>query len=407
MTATAPQSPWQQARRSARLNPSIIREILKVTEQPGILSMAGGLPSPDTFPIEAMRVASERVLRDTPREALQYAASEGYAPLREWVAAHLSAQGMQVGADQVLITTGSQQGLDLVAKVLVDPAAPVAVETPTYLGALQAFAPFEPVFVNVAGDESGPLPQAVADVPRLAPGCRYFYVLPNFQNPTGRLIPEARRVELIAAAQRARLPLLEDNPYGDLWYDAPPPAPLAARWPEGVIYMGSFSKILAPGLRLGYVVAPRELCPKLLQAKQAADLHTPSFNQRLVYEVIRDGFLDQHTPTIRARYRLQRDAMQAALLAQMPEGTQWSAPQGGMFFWLRLPEGVDALALLPLAVREGIAFVPGSAFYAHAADPRTLRLSFVTLSPVDIAEGVAVLGRIVREQMAESAQPAP
>ena len=407
MTATAPQSPWQQARRSARLNPSIIREILKVTEQPGILSMAGGLPSPDTFPIEAMRVASERVLRDTPREALQYAASEGYAPLREWVAAHLSAQGLSVGADQVLITTGSQQGLDLVAKVLVDPAAPVAVETPTYLGALQAFAPFEPVFVNVAGDESGPLPQAVADVPRLAPGCRYFYVLPNFQNPTGRLIPEARRVELIAAAQRARLPLLEDNPYGDLWYDAPPPAPLAARWPEGVIYMGSFSKILAPGLRLGYVVAPRELCPKLLQAKQAADLHTPSFNQRLVYEVIRDGFLDQHTPTIRARYRLQRDAMQAALLAQMPEGTQWSAPQGGMFFWLRLPEGVDALALLPLAVREGIAFVPGSAFYAHAADPRTLRLSFVTLSPADIAEGVAVLGRIVREQMAESAQPAP
>ena len=407
MTATAPQSPWQQARRSARLNPSIIREILKVTEQPGILSMAGGLPSPDTFPIEAMRVASERVLRDTPREALQYAASEGYAPLREWVAAHLGAQGLQVGADQVLITTGSQQGLDLVAKVLVDPGAPVAVETPTYLGALQAFAPFEPVFVNVAGDESGPLPQAVADVPRLAPGCRYFYVLPNFQNPTGRLIPEARRVELIAAAQRARLPLLEDNPYGDLWYDAPPPAPLAARWPEGVIYMGSFSKILAPGLRLGYVVAPRELCPKLLQAKQAADLHTPSFNQRLVYEVIRDGFLDQHTPTIRARYRLQRDAMQAALLAQMPEGTQWSAPQGGMFFWLRLPEGVDALALLPLAVREGIAFVPGSAFYAHAADPRTLRLSFVTLSPADIAEGVAVLGRIVREQMAESAQPAP
>jgi 2-aminoadipate transaminase len=407
MTATAPQSPWQQARRSARLNPSIIREILKVTEQPGILSMAGGLPSPDTFPIEAMREASERVLRDTPREALQYAASEGYGPLREWVAAHLGEQGMAVGADQVLITTGSQQGLDLAAKVLVDPGSPVAVETPTYLGALQAFAPFEPQFASVAGDDFGPLPDAVADLPRLAPGCRYFYVLPNFQNPTGRLIPEARRVELIAAAQRARVPLLEDNPYGDLWYDAPPPAPLASRWAEGVIYMGSFSKILAPGLRLGYVVAPRELCPKLLQAKQAADLHTPGFNQRLVHEVIRNGFLDQHTPTIRAHYRLQRDAMQAALLAQMPEGTQWSAPQGGMFFWLRLPEGVDALALLPLAVREGIAFVPGSAFYAHAPDPRTLRLSFVTLSPADIAQGVAVLGRVVREQLAESAQPAP
>ncbi|ACB35793.1 putative transcriptional regulator, GntR family [Leptothrix cholodnii SP-6] len=407
MTSTASNPLWQQARRSARLNPSIIREILKVTEQPGILSMAGGLPSPDTFPIEAMREASDRVLRDCPREALQYAASEGYGPLREWVAAHLGAQGMQVGADQVLITTGSQQGLDLVAKVMVDPAAPVAVETPTYLGALQAFAPFEPVFVNVAGDESGPLPQAVAELPRLAPGCRFFYVLPNFQNPTGRLIPQARRDELIAAAQRARLPLLEDNPYGDLWYEAPPPAPLAARWPEGVIYMGSFSKILAPGLRLGYVVAPRELCPKLLQAKQAADLHTPSFNQRLVHEVIRDGFLDRHTPTIRALYRTQRDAMQAALLAHMPEGTQWSAPQGGMFFWLRLPEGIDALALLPQAVREGIAYVPGSAFYAHAADPRTLRLSFVTLSPADIATGVAVLGRVLREQLADVAQSAP
>lgn len=398
---------WKLAQRADKMNPSVIREILKVTEKPGIISFAGGLPSPQTFPVEAMLEATQKVLTQDGRSALQYAASEGYGPLRDWVAHDLKKQGMDISPDQVLITTGSQQGLDLVAKVMVDPAAPVAVETPTYLGALQAFAPFEPVFVNVAGDESGPLPQAVAELPRLAPGCRFFYVLPNFQNPTGRLIPQARRDELIAAAQRARLPLLEDNPYGDLWYEAPPPAPLAARWPEGVIYMGSFSKILAPGLRLGYVVAPRELCPKLLQAKQAADLHTPSFNQRLVHEVIRDGFLDRHTPTIRARYRTQRDAMQAALLAHMPEGTQWSAPQGGMFFWLRLPEGIDALALLPQAVRAGIAYVPGSAFYAHAADARTLRLSFVTLSPADIATGVAVLGRVLREQLADVAQSAP
>ena len=283
---------WNPARRAARMNPSILREILKVTDRPGILSMAGGLPSPDTFPVEAMRAACDKVLRETPREALQYAASEGFTPLREWVASHLRGQGMTVDADQVLITTGSQQGLDLVAKVLVDAGAPVAVEAPTYLGALQAFAPMEPIFASIPSDADGPLPEAVAALPHDAPGTRFMYVLPNFQNPSGRVMPEARREALIAAAKRARVPLVEDNPYGDLWYDAPPPKPLAARWPEGVIYLGSFSKVLAPGLRLGYVVAPRELFPKLLQAKQAADLHTPGFNQRVVHEVIRDGFLD-------------------------------------------------------------------------------------------------------------------
>ncbi|HQY08482.1 MAG TPA: PLP-dependent aminotransferase family protein, partial [Burkholderiaceae bacterium] len=214
-------SPWRPARRAERMNPSVIREILKVTERPGILSMAGGLPSPLSFPVEAMREASERVLRDHPQAALQYAASEGYAPLREWVAAHLRGQGIEAGADQVLITTGSQQGLDLIAKVLVDAGAPVAVETPTYLGALQAFSPCEPTFVSVAGDAEGPLPAALEALRHDAPGCRFFYVLPNFQNPTGRLISEARRVALVAAAQRVGVPLVEDNPYGDLWYDAP------------------------------------------------------------------------------------------------------------------------------------------------------------------------------------------
>ncbi|MEY4752563.1 MAG: hypothetical protein RJA44_238 [Pseudomonadota bacterium] len=398
---------WVQAQRSARLNPSIIREILKVTEQPGILSMAGGLPSPDSFPVEEMRVACERVLRETPREALQYAASEGFAPLRAWVAEHLQTRhGMRVEADQVLITTGSQQGLDLVAKVLVDPGAPVAVETPTYLGALQAFGPMEPQFRSVASDADGPLPEAIAALPHDAPGTRFMYVLPNFQNPSGRVMPEARRVAVIAAAQRARIPLVEDNPYGDLWYDQAPPPPLAARWPEGVIYLGSFSKVLAPGLRLGYVVAPRELYPKLLQAKQAADLHTPGFNQRLVHEVIRNGFLDRHVPTVQARYRAQRDAMRDALAAHLPEGSEWSPPSGGMFFWVRLPAGCDALALLPRAVEAGVAYVPGAAFYAHAPDPRTLRLSFVTLTPAQIEQAVAILGAVLRRHLNED-QPEP
>ncbi|HSI52802.1 PLP-dependent aminotransferase family protein [Ideonella sp.] len=394
-------SPWTLAHRAGRMNPSIIREILKVTEQPGVLSMAGGLPSPDTFPIEAMREASAKVLADSPREALQYAASEGYGPLREWVAATLNAQGQQVSADRVLITTGSQQALDLIAKVLVDAGAPVAVETPTYLGALQAFAPFEPLFTSVASDDQGPLPDAISALPHDAPGTRFLYVLPNFQNPTGRVMGEARRQAVVAAAQAARVPLVEDNPYGDLWFDQAPAAPLAARWPEGTVYMGSFSKVLAPGLRLGYVVAPAALTPKLLQAKQAADLHTPSFNQRMVYEVIRNGFLDQHIPTIRARYKTQRDTMAQALTEHMPAGTEWAAPQGGMFFWLRLPAGCNAMAQLPKAVAAGVAFVPGEPFYAHAPDIRTMRLSFVTLTPDEIRYAVATLGSVLKKHLQE------
>jgi 2-aminoadipate transaminase len=411
---------WTLAQRAHKMNPSVIREILKVTERPGIISLAGGLPSPKTFPVEVFAEACAKVLRDDGRAALQYAASEGLPALREQVAAMLP---WPVDPAQILITTGSQQGLDLVAKVLIDPGSRVLVETPTYLGALQAFTPMEPLIEGVASDDEGPVLQdlrhalGVADDPIDAPQApdrrrllrldldpghdfpRFMYLLPNFQNPTGRSMSEARRAALSAEAQRLGLPIVEDNPYGNLWFDNPPPAPLTARHPQGCVYLGSFSKVLAPGLRLGFVVAPAALYPKLLQAKQAADLHTPSFNQRVVTEVLKNGFLERHVPTIRALYRAQRDAMLASLDHEMQGlGVSWNRPDGGMFLWVRLPEGMSAIELLPRAVDKGVAFVPGAAFYADHADLRTLRLSFVTATAEQIQAGVAALAQAVREQ---------
>ena len=393
-------SPWRLAERAAAMNPSAIREILKITERPGILNFAGGLPSPETFPVAAMREACAVVLAEgsaVARPSLQYAASEGLPELRQWVAAEMAKQGAQVSPDQVLITTGSQQGLDLVAKVLIDEGARVLVETPTYLGALQAFTPMQPRFASVASDEGGISPQGLREALQKGERPRFVYLLPNFQNPTGRTQDDARREAIVAVCREHGLPIVEDNPYGELWFDAPPPAPLLARWAEGAIYLGSFSKILAPGLRLGYVIAPPQLYPKLLQAKQAADLHTPGFNQRVVAEVIKDGFLDRHVPTIRARYHAQRDAMLAALDRHMAGlGVQWTRPVGGMFVWVTLPEGLNAQALLPAAVDAGMAFVPGAPFYAEQPDPRTLRLSFVTSTPEQIERGMGMLAGVVR-----------
>ena len=385
-------STWTLAKRAHKMNPSVIREILKVTEKPGIISFAGGLPSPKTFPVEAFAAACETVLRTDGRAALQYAASEGYRPLCEWVAASMP---WDVSADQVLITTGSQQGLDLVAKVLIDEGSKVLVETPTYLGALQAFTPMEPAIVSVDSDAEG---VDVDDLAAKAEGARFFYVLPNFQNPTGRSMSEARRQALVERASALGLPLVEDNPYGDLWFDQPPPKPLTARNPEGCIYLGSFSKVLAPGLRLGYVIAPKAIMPKLLQAKQAADLHSPSFNQRMVSEVLKDGFIDRHVPTIRALYKSQCAAMLDALKTEMAGlDVVWNSPDGGMFLWVRLPASMSAVELLPKAVDKGVAFVPGAAFYADHADPRTLRLSFVTASVEQIHIGIAALAQAIRE----------
>ena len=398
-------TPWQLAERAHAMNPSAIREILKVTERPGILNFAGGLPSPETFPIEAMRAACASVLAEgsvVAKPSLQYASSEGLPELRQWVSAELGKQGATVSPDQVLITTGSQQGLDLIAKVLIDKDSRLLVESPTYLGALQAFTPMQPAVESIESDSGGVCPSALREALQKGERPRFIYLLPNFQNPTGRTMDEARREAVIAVCREHGLPVVEDNPYGELWFDAPPPKPLLARWPEGVVYLGSFSKILAPGLRLGYIVTPPALYPKLLQAKQAADLHTPGFNQRVVAEVIKDGFLDQHVPTIRARYHAQRDAMLAALARELgPTGAEWTQPVGGMFVWVRLPERLNAQALLPKAVDAGMAFVPGAPFYAGEPDARALRLSFVTSTPEQIDKGMAALGRVVQQAMCE------
>ena len=389
---------WKLAARAEKMNPSVIREILKVTEKPGIISFAGGLPSPKTFPIAEFDAASHKVLSEDGQAALQYAASEVFPALREAVAAMLP---WNVDPAQVLITTGSQQGLDLVAKILIDGGSKILVETPTYLGALQAFTPMEPAVVSVASDDEGVV---VDDLVAKAKDARFIYLLPNFQNPTGRSMSETRRAAVSAAAAQAGLPIIEDNPYGELWFDEEPPLPLSARNPEGCIYLGSFSKVLAPGLRLGFLVAPKHIYPKLLQAKQAVDLHTPSFTQRMVAEVLKGNFLDRHVPTIRALYKSQRDAMLVALEREMAGlDVQWNTPAGGMFLWARLPEGMSAVDLLPQAVERGVAFVPGAAFYADHADARTLRLSFVTASVEQINIGVKALAEAIRSARATSA----
>ena len=387
---------FRLAQRTSRLTPSMIRELMKLMGRPGLVSLGGGLPSADGFPAEPLREASQRVLAQTPREALQYGTTEGLPALREWVAQRLLQRGLAIHAAQVLITSGSQQGLDLVAKLLLERGTQVAVESPTYLGALQAFAPYEADAVEVACDEAGPLPECLHEVA----DARALYLLPNFQNPTGRCIPQARRVQIAAQAQALGLPLIEDDPYGDLWFDRAPPAPVAAPWPQGTVYLGSFSKILAPGLRLGYAVAPAPVYDLLVQAKQAADLHSGMFAQHLVADLLHTGMLDTHLDDVRARYRLGRDAMAQALHTHMRDLATWQVPQGGMFFWLTLPRQIDAARLLPLAIEQGVSFVPGVAFFATSPMHHALRLSFVTEPAERIAQGVATLAQLVRRALA-------
>jgi len=390
--------PLAQRARDARS--SAIREILKVTLRPEVTSFAGGLPAPESFPIDALRSALDKVLREVGPASLQYSTTEGHPALREWVAARETARGIPTDADEVLIVSGSQQGLDLIAKAFIDEGAPILVESPSYLGALQAFGLFAPTFRDIPTDAEGLIPQAIDA--RLARDARFAYVMPNFQNPTGRTLTSERRTQLAVAARAHDFWLVEDDPYGELWYRDSPPPSLRAFAPERTIRLGSFSKILAPGLRIGFIVAPRAMIEVLIRLKQATDLHTATLSQRAAFEVLNSALMAEHLPAIRARYASQCAVMLEALDEHFPRNALWTRPLGGMFIWVELPRArdgsvFDTTTLLARAIERQIAFVPGEPFFAGAPRQDCLRLSFVTVPPERIRAGVAALGALVRQ----------
>jgi len=409
-------TPWcdRYARRTQGMTSSAIREILKLTQQPEVISFAGGLPAPELFPTREVEEAACRVLRERGAQALQYSITEGYPPLREFIVQKMARYGIEAALENVLITSGSQQGLDLIGKVLVDPGDRVIVEAPTYLGALQAWRPYEPEFISVPIDDDGMRVELLQPVlERERP--KMIYALPNFQNPAGTTLSQPRRELLAALCEAYGVPVIEDDPYGELRYSGdhlPPIVVLDAKRlkmagkaePNGylrgnVIYMSTFSKTLAPGLRLGWVVAPVEVIRRLVQAKQGADLHTSTFVQMVAYEVVKDGFLDAHVRQIREVYRIRRDAMLEAMAEFFPEGVEWTRPEGGLFLWVRLPEGMDAVELLHEAVQQKVAFVPGYSFYADERGRNTLRLNFSNAEPELIREGIRRLGRTIERHM--------
>ena len=404
-------TPWTYrfAQRTKAIKSSVIRELLKLTQRPEVISFAGGLPAPELFPIARFQEACRRVLAEKASFALQYGTTEGYAPLRELIAGNMARYGIVAGVENVLITSGSQQALDLIGKLLVNRGDRVLVEAPTYLGALQAFDIYGAEYVSVPIDADGLQTELLDEALRSCP--KFMYVLPNFQNPGGVTLSEGRRHELVLLADKYGIPIIEDDPYGQLRYEGEHLPALVVVDRENlqrddgyrlgnVIYLSTFSKTLAPGLRLGWIVAPAEVIGKLVQLKQGADLHTSTFTQAVAYEVARDGFLDEHVRTIRQVYRQRRDAMLSALQEFFPPEVTWTHPAGGLFLWVTLPEGMDCQALFEVALRENVAFVPGGCFYAGSDEGRRhMRLNFSCAQPEQIREGIRRLAVAVRSQM--------
>lgn len=384
------------ARRMAQMRPSTIREILKVTAQPEVISFAGGLPAPELFPVAEVRAAADEVLTQHGSRALQYGQSEGYPALREWIAAEMGRRGIRTAMDDVLVTNGSQQVLDLAGKLFLNPGDVVLTENPTYLAAIQAFQTFEARFVPVPTDGAGLIPEALPELIRKHQP-KFLYTIPNFQNPTGITLTAARRQALARIAAEHGLTIVEDDPYGKLRYRGAEIPPIK-HWDEAgrVLYASTFSKTIAPGLRLGWVAAPPEIFSRLLILKQASDLHTSSFDQLVAHTYLTRNDQATHLEKIRRAYGERYEVLDTALRAGMPAGFTWTKPEGGMFLWITGPETLDALELLQRAIARKVAFVPGRDFFPTDGGRNFLRLNYSNSTPERIREGVARLAELCR-----------
>jgi 2-aminoadipate transaminase len=408
------ETPWSArfAQRTHGLTSSAIRELLKLTERTEVISFAGGLPAPEVFPVAQIAEAAGRVLAEHGPAALQYSTTEGYLPLRELLVRHMGRYGIKVTPDNLLITSGAQQALDLIGKLLINPGDRVLTEEPTFVGAIQAFSAYQPEFATVPIDADGLCVDQMEQVLRSGP--KFLYVLPNFQNPAGVTLSLERRTRLVELAAHYGVPIVEDDPYGQLRYEGEHLPPLVKvdaslhgcakgerAFRGAVLYLGTLSKTLAPGLRLGWIVGPEEVIRKLVQLKQGADLHTSTFGQMVAYEVARGGFLDRHVRVIRDVYRTRRDAMLRAMETHFPAGVGWTRPEGGLFLWVTLPEDCDSASLLQHALEEKVAFVPGTSFYPCGGGNATMRLNFSYCTPERIEEGIARLGGVLRRRVTE------
>jgi 2-aminoadipate transaminase len=392
---------------------SVIRELLKFTEQPDIISFAGGLPAPEVFPVKEFQKACNTVLEEHGGQALQYSTTEGYRPLREMITRHTARYKVPVTPDNIMITSGSQQALDFIGRLFINRGDYVVVESPTYLGALQAWNAYGAQYISVPSDENGMMVDKLEDALRIGP--KFIYILPNFQNPSGSTLSLERRKHLVNLADQYGVPIVEDDPYGQLRYDGdhlPSVVYLDDRYrnngAEGgeytgnIIYLSTFSKLLAPGLRVAWTVAPTQVIRKLVMSKQAADLHTSSFNQYVTYEVAKGGFLDEHVKTIRATYKERRDVMLEMMDEMFPQEVKWTKPQGGMFLWAQLPNGIDSAEVLKEAIKRKVAFVPGAAFHPNGGGENTMRINFSFSSPDLIREGVTRLSTTLKEILSKN-----
>lgn len=386
---TSPNIPF--ATRMGKMQKSFVRELLKVAQDPSFLSFAGGLPNPDTFPIEAVQIATDKVLSENGRRVLQYGISTGHPPLRDWIAnRYRQKYGMDVSAENILITNGSQQALDLVAKVMLDPGDKVVVEAPSYMGGLHLLRLYEPDFVSVPLIDDGIDLDALVDASREA---KLVYMLPNFQNPTGISYSAAKRTAVADLLKSSSTFFIEDDPYNELRFSGEDVPPIFSHAPDHGFLMGSFSKIVSPGMRMGWICCSAPLMDKILIAKQASDLHSNQLSQFIIHQLLCDIDFDQHLGSIRTLYKNQRDLMIGAIQRHLAPTVSHTVPEGGMFLWTTLPEGMDAMALFDMAVQQKVVFVPGQPFFVDGSGQNTLRLSYSLTPAAQIDEGIQRLAK--------------